>query len=95
MASLVGDAFQDISKSNSSSSSSDEKMLQRTCRQHQLVFATSMASASTMELLNMNEVESNVVQSIDQDVGVQDVLTTMQATPNWFKTLTNFSFFAH
>jgi len=55
MASSDGDAFQDIPESNSSSSSSDEKMLQRTCRQHQLVFAALVASASTMELLNMNK----------------------------------------
>jgi hypothetical protein len=65
MASSDGDAFQDIPESNSSSSSSDEKMLQRTCRQHQLVFAALVASASTMELLNMNKLESNVGQSID------------------------------
>jgi hypothetical protein len=65
MASLDGDAFQDISESNSSSSSSNENMLQRTCRQHQLVFATLVASANTMELLNMNKLESNVGQSID------------------------------
>jgi hypothetical protein len=57
--------FQDILKSNSSSSSSDEKMLQRTCRQHQLVFAALVASASTMELLNMNKLESNVGQPIN------------------------------
>jgi hypothetical protein len=59
------------------------------------VFAALVAIVSTMELLNMNKLESNVGQSIDQDVGVQDVLTTMQATPNWFKILTNFRFYAH
>jgi hypothetical protein len=78
MASLDGDAFQDIPKSNSFSSTSDEKMLQRTCRQHRLVFVTLVASASTMELLNMNKLKSNVGQSIGEDVGFQDVFTTMQ-----------------
>jgi hypothetical protein len=65
MASSDGDVFQDILESNSSSSSSDEKMLLRTCRQHQLVFAALVASASTMELRNVNKLESNVGQSID------------------------------
>jgi len=65
MASSDGDVFQDILESNSSSSSSDEKMLLRTCRQHQLVFAALVANASTMELRNVNKLESNVGQSID------------------------------
>jgi len=40
---------------------------------------------STMELFNMNKLEENVRQSIDKDVRVQDVLTTMQTTPSLFK----------
>jgi hypothetical protein len=59
------------------------------------VFAASVASASTMELLNINKLESNVGQSIDQDLGVPNVFTTMEETPNWFKTLTNFNFYVH
>ncbi len=59
------------------------------------MFVALVVSASTMELVNVNKLESNVVQSIDWNVGVQDVPIKMQATPNWLKTLTNFSFYAH
>ncbi len=49
------------------------------------MFVALVVVASTMELFNMNEPEENVKQSIDWDLGVQDVFTTMQTTPSLFK----------
>ncbi len=49
------------------------------------MFVALVVIVSTMELFNMNKLEENVRQSIDQDVRVQDVLTTMQTTPSLFK----------
>jgi hypothetical protein len=49
------------------------------------VFVAFVVVASTMELFNVNELEENVRQSIDWDVGVRNVLIIMQTTPSLFK----------
>jgi len=36
---------------------------------------------------NANELEEGASQSMDLDMGIQDVLATMQATPRLFKSL--------
>jgi hypothetical protein len=41
-------------------------------------------------MFNANELKEGASQLVDLDVGVQDVLVTMHATPSLFKTLTNF-----
>jgi hypothetical protein len=38
------------------------------------------------------ELEDGVGHSMNSNVGIQNVLATMQATPRLFKTLTNFIF---
>jgi hypothetical protein len=55
-----GEALHGISEFDSSSSSSDEKMFERTCTQHQIMFGTSMVGANTWELFNMNELDLGV-----------------------------------
>jgi hypothetical protein len=66
-------------------------MFEKMCKQHQLMFATSMVGTNTWELFNVNELDPSAKQLINQDVGVWNVLSTMQATLGLFKTLTNFS----
>jgi hypothetical protein len=41
-------------------------------------------------MFNANELEEGVGHSMDSNVGVRNVLTTMWATLKLFKTLTNF-----
>jgi hypothetical protein len=43
------------------------------------------------EFFTYHEIEEGVGQSVDPTIGVQDVLSAMQATPNLFKTLTDFT----
>jgi len=68
-----------------------EEMFQRTCKQHQIVFAVVVANVNTLTLFNTNELKLIVGQSINQNVGVLNVHGTMWATLGLFKTLTNFS----
>jgi hypothetical protein len=49
-----------------------------------------MVGINTWELFNVNELDLGAKQLINQDMGVWNVLSTMQATISLFKTLTNF-----
>jgi hypothetical protein len=49
-----------------------------------------MVGINTWELFNANELDPGGKQLINQDVGVWNVLSTMQAIISLFKTLTNF-----
>jgi hypothetical protein len=60
-------------------------------RQRQSAFACAIVGANSFHMFNANELEEGVSESMDLVVGVRDVLTTMQATPELFKTLTNFT----
>jgi hypothetical protein len=57
---FYGEALHGILEFDSSSSTSDEKMFERTCREHQIVVVTSMVGANTWELFNVNEVDLGV-----------------------------------
>jgi hypothetical protein len=49
-----------------------------------------MVGTNTWELFNANELDPGPKQLINQDVGVWNVLSIMQATLGLLKTLTNF-----
>jgi hypothetical protein len=49
-----------------------------------------MVGTNTWELFNVNELDPSAKQLINQDVGVWNVLSIMQATLGLLKTLTNF-----
>jgi hypothetical protein len=49
-----------------------------------------MVGINTWELFNVNELDPSAKQLINQDVGVWNVLNTMQAIISLFTTLTNF-----
>jgi len=68
-----------------------EEMFQRTCKQHQIVFAVVVVSVNTLTLFNANELKLIIGQSVNWDMGVLDVCGTMWATLGLSKTLTNFS----
>jgi hypothetical protein len=70
MASFDSEVFHDIPESYNSSLSSDEELFEKTCKRHQMVFATSVVGTNTWELFNANELDPNVEQLINQDVGV-------------------------
>jgi hypothetical protein len=70
MASSNNEVFHDSPKSYNSSLSSDEKMFERMCKRHQMLFATSMVGTNTWEFFNANELDLSVEQLINQDVSV-------------------------
>ncbi len=57
----------------------------------QCAFTTIVVVANSSNMFNANELEEGACHLVDSSVGVWDVLTTMQATPRLFKTLTNFT----
>jgi hypothetical protein len=85
------DGVLNMDDSNSSSSSSDKKMFQKTYKQHQIMFAHAIVGANSFELFDANNLKSSVGQLVNQDVCVLDVFATMWATPCLFKTITNFN----
>jgi hypothetical protein len=53
-------------------------MFQKTSKQHQIVYVTTIASANTSKLFNTNKFNLGVRQLFDQDVNVQDMFAIMQ-----------------
>jgi hypothetical protein len=84
----------DNSSSNTNhftSTSSDEEVLEDMDKEDMVIFHCMAIPYNYHEFFTSHEIEEGVGQSVDPTIGVQDVLSTMQATPNLFKTLTNFT----
>jgi hypothetical protein len=50
-----------------------------------------IACVNTWEFFTPMQLEEGCAQFVDLNIGVQNVLMTMQAMPSFFKSLTNFS----
>ncbi len=55
------------------------------------IFHCMVIACNSHNFFTSHEIEEGAGQSMDARVGVQDTLTTMQATPHLFKSLTNFT----
>jgi hypothetical protein len=76
---------------NSSSSSSDEELLDEIDAKHKIAVQATIACVNTWELFTPTELEEGGGQFVDLNIGVRDVLTTMQAMLGLFKSLANFN----
>ena len=72
-------------------SSSDDELLGDEDEEIVAVLAVVFAAIQTQRLFSANELANDFQQSVNTNVGVRDVLSTMTATPSMFKTLTNFT----
>jgi hypothetical protein len=76
---------------DSSSSNNDEELLDDIDVEHQIMVQATIACVNTWEFFTPMQLEEGCAQSVDLNIGVQNVLMTMQAMPSFFKSLTNFS----
>ncbi len=76
---------------DSSSSSSDEELLDEIDAKHQIVMQTTITCVNTWEFFTPIELEECGEQFVDLNIGVQDVLMTMWDMPSLLKSLTNFN----
>jgi hypothetical protein len=76
---------------DSSSSSSDEELLDEIDAKHQIALQATIACVNAWELFTPMELEEGGGQSVDLNIGVRDILTTMQVTLGLFKSLANFN----
>jgi hypothetical protein len=74
---------------DSSFSSSNEELLDEIDVEHQIAIQATIACVNTWEFFTPMKLEGGG-QSMDTNIGMRDILTTMQATPSLFKSLTNF-----
>jgi hypothetical protein len=84
----------DASSSNSDnfiSIASNEEILEYMDEKDMVIFDCMVVPYNSHELFTSREIEEGARQSINPMVGVRDVLSKMWATPNLFKTLTNFT----
>jgi len=59
--------------------------------QDMVIFHCMAVPCNSHELFTSYEIKDGARQPINPTVGVRDVLSKMQATPNLFKTLTKFT----
>jgi hypothetical protein len=76
---------------DSSSSSSDEELLDEIDAEHQIAMQVTIACVNTWEFFTPMELEEGGGHFVDPNIGVRDVLMTMMATSSLFKSLTNFN----
>jgi hypothetical protein len=76
---------------DSSSSSSNEKFLDEINVERWIAMQATIACINTWEFFIPIELEEGGEQYMDLNIGMQNVLMTMWATPCLFKSLTNFN----
>ncbi len=76
---------------DSSSSSSDKELLDEIDVKHQIVVQAIITCVNIWEFFTSMELEEGGGKSVDLNIGVWNILTTMWAMPSLFKSLTNFN----
>jgi len=80
-----------MSKSAVESDSSTLELFDDEDEEMQILMVAATAASNSCDLFQANELLLESQESVDRNVGVRDVLTTMRSTPSLFKTLTTFT----
>ncbi len=72
-------------------SSSDKEFFDEINVEHQIAVQVAITCVNTWEFFTQMELEEGGGQFVDPNIGVWDVLATMQTMPSLFKSFTNFS----
>jgi hypothetical protein len=76
---------------DSSSSSNDKELLDEIDAEHQIAVQAVIACVNTWKFFTPMELEEGGGQSMDLNICVRNILTTMRAMPSLFTSLTNFN----
>jgi len=80
-----------VSSFDTNSSSNNKELLDEIDAKHQIALQATIACVNAWELFTPMELEEGGGQSVDLNIGVRDILTTMQVTLGLFKSLANFN----
>jgi hypothetical protein len=80
-----------VSSFDTNSSSNNKELLDEIDAKHQIAKQAVIACVNNWEFFTPTKLEEGGGQSMDPNIGVRDILTTMLAMSSLFKSLTNFN----